>query len=401
MMFLEENLSITGLDISERSLKIAQTIPGKKSVYLSCWGKINIPEGVIEKGEIVDQDKLLSLFNKLIKDKITGKLTSRFISACLPETKTFLKVLNIEMVANEHTKGMSDEEKMDYMVEQELPKEFPFPIEEIMYDYKIVSRTGNKIDVLVGAVEKSIVLSYINFLKQTGFTPVALEIEAQSLVRSLIPEYEYVEVKKGVSISNKKKLRWDFVSKLSNIRLAKPQKNKIKDNKNKIIVIVDLGESRTGVVIFHNGIIKFTRSLDYSGIEITQRIADVMKLSFNKAEKAKIICGLDQKKCKGEVRKAVLDIITDLAKEIKNTIEYYIQTVNFTGKNDDVSILLTGGGAGMVGIDKELAEILEYKIMLGKPSRIIISKNKKKVFTTGQYNSYSTAIGLSLRKLYE
>ncbi len=401
MMFLEENLSIAGLDISERSLKIAQTISRKKSVHLSCWGKINIPEGVIDRGEIVDQDKLLNLFNKLIKDKISGKLTSKFISACLPETKTFLKVLSIEMVSNEHTKGMSDEEKMDYMVEQELPKEFPFPIEEIIYDYKIVSRTGNKADVLVGAVEKSIVLSYINFLKQTEFTPVALEIEAQSLIRFLISEDEYMVMGKDINILNKKKSKWNFLAKLGNINLVKPKTIKIKNNKNKIIVIVDLGESRTGVVIFHNGIIKFTRSLDYSGIEITQRIADVMKLNFAKAEKAKIICGLHQKKCKGEVRKAILDIITDLAKEIKNTIEYYIQTINFAGKNDDISILLTGGGAGMIGIDKELSEILEYKIMLGKPSQKIIFKDKKKTFATGQYNSYSTAIGLSLRKLYE
>ncbi len=398
MPFLGENLSIAGLDISDKSLKIAQVIPGRRTDLMYSWGSISVPDGVIENGEIVEQDKLLDIFNKMIDTKVYGKISSKFISASLPETKTFLKVLDLSILNTDETKELSDDEKINFSLEKELPKEFPFPIDDIMYDYKIISHKKSSVNVLVGAIEKNIVYNYIEFLERTGFVPVNLEIEAQSLVRFLIPENETVSINNNFSFSSKNKFKF-----LSNINIDFLTKKKSKKTiPESIKVIVDLGENRTGVIIFHEGVIKFTRSLEYSGIELTQKIADFMKLDFNKAEKAKILCGLDPKKCKGKVRKAIIGTIKDIAKDIQDTVDYYVSIagIDDVGKKN-ISIILTGGGSGMINIDKELEKELRHQTKIGKISRKISFKDKKKEFNIKQYNSYSTAIGLSLKRLYD
>jgi cell division ATPase FtsA len=66
-------------------------------------------------------------------------------------------------------------------------------------------------------------------------------------------------------------------------------------------IIIDIGAARTGLIVFDQGTIQFTVSLPISGHKITATIATSLKLDEAEAEQAKILCGLDPKKCHGSM----------------------------------------------------------------------------------------------------
>jgi len=67
----------------------------------------------------------------------------------------------------------------------------PLPIDQVYLDFEVIIPIKNSldhIDVLVAATSKKVVDSYVSCLKSAGLIPVALEIESQSTLSSLIKD---------------------------------------------------------------------------------------------------------------------------------------------------------------------------------------------------------------------
>ena len=94
-------------------------------------------------------------------------------------------------------------------------------------------------------------------------------------------------------------------------------------------------------------------------------IADKKNLNYQRAEKAKIICGTNPKKCKGEILRVLKEAIDDIGREIISSEEFYGS--HFGHDTKDIEIILTGGGANMNNIDKTLKEKIKRDIKVGNP----------------------------------
>ena len=273
----------------------------------------------------------------------------------MPETKAFIKVIEIPIVA---------EEKIPDTINKEIKNHFPFSPDEVYLDWqKIIdyNLSDDKIKILTSIAHKEIVDSYTELLLDSGLKPFALEIESSAICRALLPE----EI--------------NFEDKQNDLRAG--------------TAIIDIGATRTSLVFYDSGTIQFTTSIPFSGRQITEKIAEKLKFTPKEAETAKIKCGLDDKKCQGILRKILYEDIGEMTTKIKNSLLFYHK--HFKENNPIKKIILCGGGANFKNINKIIENELKIKTELANPLINIKAGDIKLPIeaTLG----YTTAIGLALR----
>ncbi len=386
MNFLTLKPEAFGLDISDLSLKIIKLKKRGDFFSLASFGEAEIKPGIIEEGEVKDEEKL----SKIIKDAVSltkgEKLKTRYVVVSLPEEKAFLQVIQLPIM---------DEEDLKSAVRFEAENYIPFPIEEIYFDFQVVRPVYNSLDhldVLLAAQPKKTVDGYINSIKKAGLLPKVLEIESQAIARALI-------------------------------------KNELSPFP---ALLVDLGATKTSLIIFSGYSLKFTASIPVSSQKLTEAIAKTLKLDLKEAEKLKIkygLKGLKKIQLKGksgdfELEKEVIDdrrifealipVLTDLVEQIKRYLNYYqthashehlpphlsIGSGGLPPNGKGVSkIFLCGGGANLRGLTDFLSKELKIIVELGNPWTNILPKPLKEVPEISYEKSleYTTALGLALR----
>ncbi len=367
-----------GLDFSDSNLKIVQLNKNKNKIKLQAIGKINLPKGSIENGEIVNAENVIKSITELINKPKFGIINSRDVVACLPETKTFIKLINIDNSPN----------KIEDIIENEIEKHVPIPISDMIYDWQIITRATNYTSVLIGAIEKKIINQYINVIKNAKLSISALEIEPVSICRCLLKQ----ETKKYDGLYNKN------------------------------FCVIDIGKKRSSITFYSKNTIVSSLSLPISSQNVTDNIAETLKINHEQAEKAKIICGLDKTQANGIIYNILLKMINKLIEKIKINIDYYNNSYSDYGNIDE--ILICGGGANIKKLPEIISNSLSIPTKLGDPfthldesvtktisnlnktHKLNISmfkKNKNKKTLSLKQNlsiEYTTAIGLALRNIF-
>src|SRR3989339_71 len=222
-----------GLDISDLSLKVVQLVKNKEIV--------------------------LENLKKLINKPKLGFIDTDSVVACLPETKTYIKLIEI----NKNPNNIND------IIQTEIEKNIPISVDDMYYDWQIINKLENQDLVLIGAAPKNIVNSHIDLLKSAGLSISALEVESMAICRSLLTE-------EGFKTSEESKNNY---------------------------CIIDIGAKRSSLIIYSKDTIVLSVSIPISGDEATEKIAETLEIKKDQAEKAKIICGLDKTKAQGVVNK--------------------------------------------------------------------------------------------------
>ncbi len=347
--------NIIGLDISDLKLRFVQLHYSRgKKIDIKAFGEISVPANLIVDGEIKNETSVSDLIKKMLSKPNFGKISGQFINASLPEKKIFIKVLTIPNVPDEEIRGA-----VAWGIEQTVP----ISLEQAYFDWNKIDNLKKdekkSIQVVAAVAPKNIVESYTRVIENAGFCLINLENESSAIARCLIDQS--VDVRDPV-------------------------------------LIIDLGKSRTNIATYDRNSVIFTTTLEINGTAMTKNVADKMKLSFEDAEKAKKICGLDKKKGHGAIRSILEPIITALAEKINESLEYYEEYLS-AGKKIN-TIILTGSVAQMVGLSSFLRERLKVNVIVGDPwSNLKMSKKTAAALNKQLFLSFSTAIGLSLKSI--
>lgn len=400
-----------GLDIGDRSFKLVQARKkaGRKNLSkITAWGEIDVPEGVMERGEIQDMDKAVELIKKLVHGT-RGKVRGRAAVVCLPEAKSFIKIIKIE--------GTDDDTKtLHAAVIEEIKQNIPIPLNEIYFDWQIVDRTESTqkeeaeekpegdentedgteeadkdakeekkeetnddtegdtdteaegedepketptTTILLGAAPKDLVDSYSKMLELAGLVPIVLEIEATAVTRAIVPADRMHDVSLG---------------------------------------ILDIGATRSSLVIYDQGALQMSISIPVSGIEITRIVSESLDITEEEAEELKKECGLDVKICGDKMWNVLLPVIDDMTDRIRNALRFY--QIGFPDGKKIERIYLCGGGAHFKEIDTVLSRKLTMKTRLAN-SLVNVDPKLPRKFPKEKTMTYTTAIGLALRAAEE
>lgn len=365
MSFFETKEIAFGLDISDRCLRLVQLKKRGKKIIVQSYNEIKLPPQCIEEGEIKQPQALLDCLHKLIKTKHgRGKLSGEIVSV-LPERKTFLKLIEVPKNGDEEIQ-ISQEKKnkkgdaikneiWEQKIKKILPEHIPVDIENTYFDWQLINEAGDYQTVLIGACPQGIIDSYIKVISQANLIPAVLEIEAAAIARTLIKEGE---------------------------------------GDNGAQIVIDIGANRTGLFLYDHNVIKFTITLPVSGNQITQTIMETLDFDFEKAEQAKVVCGLDRNKCHGALLEIFSETIAELQTQITKAIDFYQS--NFSQTNEIKKITLCGGGANFINIAEIIEEKTGIKTVNSNPWQKIKNPNPK-YFTADKSQSFITAIGLALR----
>lgn len=345
-----------GLDIGDRTFKLVQMEHGhaKDGYQLAAWGSVDVPEGIMEGGEIKDMDKAVECIRRLIKG-VRGRLSGRAVVACLPEAKTFIKIVNA---------AAGDEESLRKAVVSELERSIPLPLSELYYDWRLISApetaaAGAPIApssrVLLGAAPRRLVDDYTAMLESAGLAPLALEIEATSISRAIVP---------GTALTDD------------------------------AIGILDIGGTRSSLVVVDGGALQMSISIPISGIGITQAVSESLAISVDDAEKLKRECGLDANRCEDKMWQILQPLIEDMTDKIRNALRFY--QIGFPSGKKVERIYLCGGGAQFHEIDTVLSRKLTLQVIRGN-ALANVSKKLPRGFEAEGSLEYATAIGLGIR----
>ena len=357
--FLTLKTETFGLDINDSSLKIIKLRRKRGFLQPVSYNEKKVKSGIIKDGIIQDKDG----FVKIIKDAVATvkgeKLKTKYVIASLPEEKSFSQVIQMPKMKKGELKSAVLFEAENYI---------PLPIDRVYLDFQVIDPIVDHLDhldVLIIAVEKTIVDSYISCLKQSGLVPIALEVETQAIARTLIK------------------------NETSSAPLA----------------LIDFGGNNTDFIVFSGHSIRFTSSIPISSQQMTEAISEKLDVDFKKAEEIKIKYGIDRQKKGGETdtaSKAMAPILEDLIVQIKNYLDFYSDHnshEHFSQKMGITKIILSGEGVNLKGIGDFFSQKLNIPVELGNPWINFSEKLKKFELPEVQKKSLSfiTALGLALR----
>ena len=344
------NMPVLCVDISDRSLKFIEIERKKGKVLIRRFGKYILEDGIMERGEIKQRDKMID-FLKMIKKKIKTTL----ISASLPEEKAFLSTVKFPKMNRDKIK-----ETLSFQLEEYVP----LPSAEAVFDIDILDSElkENDQDFLrlnITAFPRSFVESYRDVFMEAGFIPASFEMEVHSFVRAI------VSVKDADSV-----------------------------------MVIDFGKTRTTFAVVIGGKIQFATTIAIVGDDIEKAFIFHLKIEKSQVESAKREIGLIKSKGNDGLFETLKASVLVLKDEVIRQMAYWLSHNDGNKKDAKITkIILCGGESTLLGLPEFLSYELKIRVELGNPWVNVVSLDEH-IPSMDRMDSlaYSTAIGLAIKR---
>lgn len=342
-----------GVDISDRSIKIAQLSRGK-SRRLLAHCTLDLPEGIMSNGVVKQQDRMQKYLREAMDscnlpiDKGYLRRFNRVVVASIPEMQSFLRVVEIPKMF---------EDEIDEAVRWEIAQHVPFSLDKIYVDWQLLNgstrvSSNGKQEVQVGVAQKVVVDSLYETFRALDLDVAAFELESQAIVRSLIS---------------------------STLR------------KKRGLLVVDLGGTATNVVIHDRGAMRFTASLQ-KGIQYL-----VSSLRPDDVRSVTVDMGKMDTKTSDYLKPLMMPAMEELVKEVKGIVEFYN---GIDAKHEVREIIVTGGGSNAPGLDDAFLKYFSsVHVQRGNPwINILVGRHTARPpMEIKESARFTTALGLALR----
>ena len=298
--FLSQKLPAFGLDVSGSSFKFIQFQQKGKEIEVKNYHDAPLPKGLIINDLITDVKTFDYLLKTAMEKPQFGRLDGNFAVASLPESKSFVRVIQIPKMS---------ETEADSAVPYEAENFIPLPIDQVYLDWQTLGDSGDKMNILIIASPKEFVEKYLDILDKAGVKTVGLEVESQSCHRALV------------------------------------------SGGTETLLLVDLGAFRTSLMMVEDGNLQFTSNIAVSGNSFTESIARSLGVSSAKAEDVKKKVGISNTAEYPNVKTALLPVLNNLSEVIKNILKFHSE---HSGKQV-TKVLLMGGSSKLMNLPEFLA----------------------------------------------
>lgn len=340
-----KTISAFGLDISGSSFKLMQLEGQAKNMTVKAYTDVAVPKALIVNDVVTDQKNFLTLLKQNLDRPQFGRLGTNYVVASLPESKSFVRVIQIPKMSNSEA---------DNAVPFEAENFIPLPLDQVYLDWEKIGEDGGKMNVLMVAAPKEFVDSYMDLLEKAGLKPAALEVESQSCRRAVL----------------------------------------LPDSR-ETVLLVDMEAFRSSLIMIENGNLQFTSTIPIAGNSFTESVAKALGVSMAKAEEIKRKVGISNTAEYPNIKTSLLPVLGNLEAEIKNILKFHGEH----STRQVERILLSGGSAKL----KNLAEYLGQQMAGSGVARVELANpwlnvgNQKQALYQEGSLSFVTSIGLALR----
>jgi type IV pilus assembly protein PilM len=336
-----------GLDIGSHSIKAVQLSGSLDRPIFVAAGQIETPREAASQLTAGDDDSIEAVANTiktLHKEAHFG--TDKVITA-LPESQIFTRVVELPSLKPNEIKNAITWEAEQYV---------PIPMNEVRLDWQALGKSpSGKTEVLLVAAPNSLIERFLKILRVANLTPLSLETEITSVVRSLVQRIE------GAPST----------------------------------MVVSIGASTTDLSIVSTGRISFTRSIGTGGGALARGVAQELGFEIDQATEYMKTYGLDPTSLEGKVMQAIKPIFDVIVSEIRRVLAYY------GTKHPELPVkrvVVTGGTAKLPGLVVYLAEALGLEVQIGNPWEGISLPGSVSKKLVQEATSYAVAVGLALKE---
>ena len=295
---------VVGLDIGTSAVRAAELEFGSGAPVLVAFGQVGLPPGAIVDGEVQDVSAVSHAITRLWQN---GKFLSKSVVLGVAGLRAITRELDLPWVPDED---------VDSAVRFQSEEVIPFPPEKTILSAQVLAdntaEDGTRTRrVLVAAAHQDLVDSVVAATEGAGLFVDSVDLVSSALVRALADPATDVD---------------------------RPE------------AIVSIGAGLTVVVVHQGGRPQFIRTIGTGGNAATEAIASSLDLPMPDAENLKKRLGEGSSQVQS-AESAVQTSITELAGEIRNSIQYF---ATLPGRTPIARVQLTGGGARLRGLIKQI-----------------------------------------------
>ncbi|MFO7870238.1 MAG: type IV pilus assembly protein PilM [Kiritimatiellia bacterium] len=256
-------------------------------------------------------------------------------------------------------------DKLDQIVRYEAEQNVPFPINEVVWDYQLVSDVQGEQHVLLVAVKIENVKALTDAVGAAGMEPELVDVAPMALYNCICYNYPDIE---GCSM------------------------------------VLDMGAKSTNL-IFVEGSRIFSRSIPVAGNTISQEIAKGLDVPFEEAEALKLERGFvgfggvyaaPDDETAEKVSKITRSVVTRLHAEVNRSINFYRSQ---QGGSAPVRLFMTGGSSMLQHLDTFFGEKLGIDVEYVNPFvNIEVNADLDTEVVEGDVPLMSEVAGLALRR---
>lgn len=336
-----------GLDISDGSIRFVELIDYRGKKILNRFGRVDLPENVVLKGNIVDKKKLVEILKKL-----KSKYDFSFVRISVIENNSYIFKTKIPVMEN------TDKDSLKGSLSFKLEENVPFGPDESIFDFDIIKWGEKNIEVVVSVLPKKIVSQLIDVFDEAGLTLLSLEVEAQAITRSIIPYGD-----------------------------------------DQTFMIVDFRNTRTGISIVSDGVVQLTSTVDVGGDNLVNAIEKHLGVSKREAQRIKNDRGFVKQDSKDDLFYAMMNSISVLKDEMNKYLFYWNSHKENSKKNKLVKkIILCGENGVLRGLDDYFSLSMKLNVEKADVWKNVLSiEDFVPEMTFRESLEYTTAIGLAMR----
>jgi type IV pilus assembly protein PilM len=337
-----------GIDIGTDSIKIAFATRQGAGFKIGPTVEVNIKR---ENADKPDPEAVMEALEKaLAKNRISGEVQ---VSALSTQRAA---VRSIEL-------PFDDVNTVRQIIKSEIEPHLPFPVENVIVDfYDTRTAEEGKMNVLLTAVNKTVIAEHLDLMHETGLEPEIIDV--------------------------------DFLSMFNTVSRLRPDLNE------QSYMIVDIGASSTTVIYVTDNKPMAVRSLPIAGDFITLSIGKELDISVEEAERTKIEQGdamAEEASAESDQAKGVITGLSNALdrfhQELTRTIRYFSSQI---ADSDYSRIILTGSSGRLKNLDKFLSRLFsaptEVLTIDNAPSNIAIECDPAE---------FATAIGTAMAGIGE
>lgn len=336
------NFPAVGIDISPESVRLFEFKIKKDRFEIGKYDK----EPISFSGTLPSDEDIIRAVTKL-----TRRNGVNYAHISLPEEQAYFLKLKLPRLKRGEIREA---------IELQLEEHIPYSPEEVVFDYEVVEDNSSLagFDVSVSVIPKAVVDRYLNILESSGVTPISFEVEAESVVRAVVPR-DY----KGT------------------------------------MMIANIGRKSSVLSIASRGVIWFSFTTKVGGDMFVRTISDMMSVSLEEANRIKTTRGLNRSRENQELVFALAPAVSSLRDEIIKHYWYWNGHKGSSNRSDIDKILICGFEASMRGLPEYLSASMGILVKQANPWINILSfEDVIPKMSLNDSLEYVTAIGLALKE---
>jgi len=307
------NKNVISIDIGSSTIKLVLGSYKGNKIEILHMASLTTPLNSVNDGQVIDLNKIKNVINEGL---------SSVKAKC---KKVIFTLDSTAIITREVSLPYAKDEELERILAFEVEQYFPTNLDEYVIQSKKLEDFEEdgvkKSKILVAALPKLIVKTYLELANALGLEPIALDVHFNGIAKIF---------ENNLNINN------------SSL------------NRDETIVIIDLGYDNINVHIIDKNILQFNRLLTVGGKEIDLNIANNFNFSLVEAEKVKLEQSTFEDENASSLYIAIEEVISgsidNWLEEIQRIFKFYTSR---SPENKVDKIYLYGGHANLKNISKQ------------------------------------------------